>query len=314
MNAKHVAAAIIVVAVLVAAYSAIYVVDEREQVVVTQLGAVKGPAVTEPGLHFLIPFIQTAHFLPKNLLQWDGEPGEIPTAEKTLIWVDTFARWRIYDPIVFWQSTGTVENALLRVTEIIDPAVRNAIASYPLIETIRTTNRSMEILDEDVKEVREAEPQAQVRVGRRQVMGQIKQAADASLKGFGIELVDVKIKRINYRKDVRDSVYGRMIAERNQIAEKYRSEGKGEASKIRGDMEKELKRIQSEAYWKAQEKMGKADAEAASVYAEAYGRDPDFYDFTRSMDLFRDSLNKDTTLILSTDSDLFQYFKTNKPR
>ncbi|MBI5843447.1 MAG: protease modulator HflC [Deltaproteobacteria bacterium] len=286
-----------------------YIVDAREQVVVTQFGRVIGKAVTEPGLHFRVPFVQNANYLPKNILEWDGESGELPTEEKTLIWVDTFARWRISDPLLFYRATRTERNALLRLTDLIDAAVRDAVAAAPLIDTVRESNRTMEILDQDMREVNAARAKAVVKLGRPYLTEMVRKAAGERLAPFGIVLVDVKIKRLNYRKEVRDSVYNRMVAERKQIAEKYRSEGKGEARKIQGDMEREMKRITSEAYRKAQEIKGRADGLATAIYASAYNRDPAFYSFLRSLDVYRESLGKDDSLLLSTDTELFKYLE-----
>jgi len=196
-----------------------------------------------------------------------------------------------------------------RLDDIIDPAVRNFITSYPLIETVRMTNRELDIREAGVDEVKELSPLGEVKTGRAQITKGIMAQAQPKLAKFGIELVDVKIKRLNYVEEVQRSVYARMIAERKQIAEKFRSEGKGEARKIEGDKEKEMKRITSEAYRTAQEIKGKADAESTKIYAQAYGRDPDFYSFTNTLDIYKKALDKDSTLILSTDSEFFKYLK-----
>ncbi len=288
---------------------AVYVVDETEQVVVTQFGKAIGKPKTDPGLYFKIPLIQQANYFPKNLLEWDGDPGQIPTLDKTFIWVDTFARWKIIDPLKFFETANNVLNALGRLDDIIDPAVRNFITSYPLIETVRMTNRELDTREAGVDEVKEISPLGEVKTGRAEITKGIMKQATPKLAKFGIELVDVKIKRLNYVEEVQRSVYGRMIAERKQIAEKFRSEGKGEARKIEGDTEKEMKRITSEAYRKAQEVKGKADAEATKIYAEAYGRDPDFYSFVNTLDIYKKTLDKDSTLILSTNSEFFKYMK-----
>ena len=309
-NVKRIVISFSVLILALAFLASAYRVDEREQVVVTQFGKVMGPAVADAGLHFRIPFVQQANYLPKNILEWDGEPGELPTEEKTLIWVDSFARWKISDPILFYRATGSVENARMRLTDLIDAAIRDAVAAEPLIETVRQTNRPMEILDQDMRDVNEDRPKAFVKKGRPVLTEEIRKAAGARLAPFGIVLVDVKIKRLNYRKEVRDSVYARMIAERKQIAEKYRSEGKGEARRIQGDMDRDMKRIASEAYRTAQEVKGKADAEAAAISTEAYGRDPEFYSFLKSLELYRETLGKDDTLLLSTDSELFRYLES----
>jgi len=288
---------------------AFYVVDETEQVVVTRFGEAIGKPTITPGLYFKLPIIDTTNYFPKNLLEWDGDPGQIPTLDKTFIWVDTFARWKIVDPLKFFETVNNVVAGLGRLDDIIDPAVRNFITSYPLIETVRMTNRELDIREAGVDEVKELSPLGEVKTGRAEITKGIMEQAQPKLAKFGIKLVDVKIKRLNYVEEVQRSVYGRMIAERKQIAEKFRSEGKGEARKIEGDKEKEMKRITSGAYRTAQEIKGKADAESTKIYAQAYGRDPDFYSFTNTLDIYKETMDKDSTLILSTDSEFFKYLK-----
>jgi membrane protease subunit HflC len=288
---------------------AVYVVDETEQVVVTRFGEAIGKPKTTPGLYFKLPIIDTTTYFPKNLLEWDGDPGQIPTLDKTFIWVDTFARWKIVDPLKFFETVNNVYGGLGRLDDIIDPAVRNFITSYPLIETVRMTNRELDIREAGIDEIKEISPLGEVKTGRAEITKGIMDQAQPKLAKFGIELVDVKIKRLNYVEEVRRSVYQRMIAERKQIAEKFRSEGRGEARKIEGDREKEMKRITSGAYRKAQEIKGKADAVATKVYAQAYGQDPDFYSFINTLDIYKKALDKDSTLILSTDSEFFKYLK-----
>jgi len=295
--------------ILIAVFSSAYIVDETEQVVITQFGKSIGDPKTDPGLYFKIPIIQQANYFPKNLLEWDGDPGQVPTLDKTFIYVDTFARWKIVDPLPFFQTVNNVVGALARLDDIIDAAVRNFITSYPLIETVRMTNRELDTFEAGVDEVKEISPLGEVKTGRAQITKGIMEQAQPKLAKFGIELVDVKIKRLNYVEEVQRSVYARMIAERKQIAEKFRSEGKGEARKIEGDKEREMKRITSEAYRTAQEIKGKADAESTKIYAQAYGRDPDFYSFTNTLDIYKETMDKDSTLVLSTDSEFFKYFK-----
>jgi len=299
-----------VIAILLAAVGSAFIVDETEQVVITQFGKVIGPSKKEPGLYLKIPLIQEANYFPKNLLQWDGNPGQIPTLDKTYIWVDTFARWKIVDPVKFFQTVNNTVSALGRLDDIIDPAVRNFITSYKLIETVRKSNRELDTLEVGMdNEKKDSRSSLKILAGREVIMKGILEQAQPKLAQFGIELVDVKIKRSNYVKEVRESVYGRMIAERKQIAEKFRSEGHGEAQKITGEKERDLKRITSEAYRKAQELKGKADAEATKIYAQAFGVDPSFYSFTKTLELYNESLDKNSSLVLSTDSELFKYFK-----
>ena len=308
MKLKGLIYALIIIIIFII-FGAVYVVDETEQVVVTRFGEAIGKPKITPGLYFKLPIIDTTNYFPKNLLEWDGDPGQIPTLDKTFIWVDTFARWKIVDPLKFFETVNNVVAGLGRLDDIIDPAVRNFITSYPLIETVRMTNRELDIREVGVDEVKELSPLGEVKTGRAQITKGIMEQAQPKLAKFGIELVDVKIKRLNYVEEVQRSVYARMIAERKQIAEKFRSEGKGEARKIEGDKEKEMKRITSGAYRTAQEIKGKADAESTKIYAQAYGRDPDFYSFTNTLDIYKETMDKDSTLVLSTDSEFFKYFK-----
>ncbi len=297
------------VVLLIVFFGSIYIVDETEQVVITQFGKPVGAPKINPGLYFRIPFVQQANYFAKNLLEWDGDPGQIPTLDKTFIHVDTFARWKIVDPLKFFQTVSNEVGALARLDDILDSAVRNFVTSYPLIETVRKTNRELDTFEMGVDHVKETSPLGEVKMGRRQLTKGIMEQAQPKLEKFGIELVDVKIKHLNYVEEVRQSVYGRMIAERKQIAEKFRSEGQGEARKIEGEMEKELKSITSSAYREAQEIKGKADAEATRIYAEAFGRDPEFYSFVQTLEIYRTTMGKDSALILSTDSEFLKYFK-----
>jgi len=299
----------LVILALLGVFTSAYVVDETEQVVITQFGKVIREPKQDPGLYFKIPVIQKTNYFPKNLLSWDGDSGQIPTLDKTFIYVDTFARWRITDPLLFFQTVNNEVSALARLDDIIDSAVRNLITSYPLIETVRKTNRELDTYELGMEDIQEKSPLGEVRTGREKITKAMLAQAQPKLAGFGIELVDVKIKRLNYVEDVRKSVYQRMIAERKQIAEKFRSEGQGEAREIEGEAEKELKRIESEAYRTAQEIKGKADAKAAAIYAAAFGRDADFYSFTQSLDIYRETMDQQSTLVLSTDSEFLKYLK-----
>jgi membrane protease subunit HflC len=291
------------------AFSAAYVVDETEQVVITQFGKPVGESKRAPGLYFKIPIVQQANYFPKNLLEWDGDPGQIPTLDKTFIVVDTFARWKIVDPLKFFETVNNMTGAMGRLDDILDSAVRNFVTSYPLIETVRMTNRELDTFEVGVDQVKEKSPLGEVKMGRGMITKGIMEQAQPKLEKFGIELVDVKFKMLNYVEEVQKSVYGRMIAERKQIAEKFRSEGKGEARKIEGDMEKTLKEITSEAYRKAQEAKGKADAEATRIYAQAFGKDPEFYSFVQTLNTYKETMDKDTSLILSTDSEFLKLFQ-----
>jgi membrane protease subunit HflC len=291
-------------------YSAAYTVNETEQVVVTQFGRIVGEPKTDPGLKFKIPFIQTANYFNKNLLEWDGDPGQIPTLDKTFIWVDTFARWKIVEPVKFFQTVNNRFNAVGKLNDIIDPAVRNFVTSHHLIEAVRKSNRELDTAEAGIEESgRKTRVTYRIDFGRQQLTQGILEQAQPKLTPFGIELVDVKIKRINYVEEVRKSVYGRMVAERNQIAEKFRSEGKGEAQKILGEKERDLQEIESEAFKRAQKLKGAADAEATIIYAEAYGKDPEFYSFVETLEIYRETLDKNSSLILSTDSEFLKYLK-----
>lgn len=317
MKQKSIVVAVIVLAAAAVLFSSAYIVDETEQVVVTQFGKLVSDPKTEPGLYFRIPIIQNTNYFPKNLLQWDGDPGQIPTLEKTYIWVDTFARWRIVDPIKFFETVSNLISAEARLDDILDPAVRNFVTSYRLIETVRWTNREMDTfelgVETDEESKKKERPRFNITTGREQIEEGILAQAQPKLDPFGIELVDVKIKRVNYVDQVRQSVYGRMIAERKQIAEKFRSEGRGEAQKIRGEKERDLKQITSEAYRTAQELKGEADAKATRIFAQAFGVDPEFYSFTKTLDTYAETLDKDSDIVLSTDAEFLKYFKGYTP-
>ncbi len=301
-----------VIIILVILYQGFFIVNETEQVVVTQFGRPIGVPIKEAGLKFKLPMIQQANFFPKTLLEWDGDPGQVPTLDKTYIWVDTFARWKIVDPLKFFQTVNNVGGALARLDDIIDPAVRNFITSYPLIETVRWTNRKLEIEESGFGTISDRRVQTKISTGREKIIQGIRDQAQPKLTDFGIELVDVKIKRLNYVEDVRKTVYSRMIAERKQMAEKFRSEGTGEARKIEGNREKELKKITSEAYRSAQEIKGKADAESTIIYASAFNKDAELYSFMETLNIYKQSMDEKSTLLLSTNSDFLKYFKGYK--
>ena len=309
MNLKLIFAVLAVVIVILGLTSA-YTVNETEQVIITRFSRVTR-TVPEPGLHFKIPMIEKAIVYPKNLQEWDGDPGQIPTKDKTYIWVDTFARWKIVDPVLFFKTIGTTyQMATNRLNEIIDPAVRNLITSNRLIEAVRNSNRELDTLEIGLEDIQKEKTSTyDISIGRNEIDRMILEQASDKLDKFGIELVDVKIKRIDYVEEVRKSVYGRMIAERKQIAEKFRSEGQGEARKILGDKELDLKRIKSEAYRTAQEIKGKADAEATQLYAKAYGLNPEFYSFVKTLEIYSDAFDKESSLVLSTESELLKYLK-----
>jgi membrane protease subunit HflC len=309
MKLKGIGIVVLLVAAVVV-YESAFIVDETEQVVITQFGRIVGQPVTDPGLNFKLPFIQKTHFFQKNLLEWIGDPGQIPTLDKTFIWVDTFARWRIVDPVRFFQTVNNRMNAISRLNDIIDPAVRNFITSHRLIDAVRKSNRELDTTEIGLED-EEQKPQSAytISVGREKITQGVLEQAQPKLRELGIELVDVKIKRINYVEEVRKSVYDRMIAERKQIAEKFRSEGRGEAQKILGDKDKELQSIISGAYRVAQEIKGRADAEATQIYARAHGQDPAFYSFVQSLEVYNETMDKSSALVMTTDSELFRFLK-----
>jgi membrane protease subunit HflC len=288
----------------------VYVVSETNQVVLTQFGDPRGGPVTKPGLHLKTPFIQKANYFEKRWLAWDGDPNQIPTKDKKYIWVETYCRWRITDPLVFFQRVGDERNASSRLDDIVDGETRNVIAKFDLIEIVRSSNRPFE-LSEDAALLDLTEVVVKIETGRDKLAHLIMQNAAAITPQFGVELKDIKIMRVNYVEEVQRKVFDRMVAERKRIASKYRSEGDGKSAEIRGQKERELKRIQSEAYKKAQEVKGKADAEAIRLYAQAYNLDPEFYQFTKSLETYRMSLEKDTWMFLGTDSEFLQYLKSS---
>ena len=303
---------ILILFVLLAGGGAFYTVDETEQVVVTQFGKPVGSPITEAGLHFKMPFIQTANYFNKNILEWDGDPSQIPTLDKTFIWVDIFARWKIVDPLQFFLKVNNEGVAQGQLDSILNAATRNLIQSHHLIESVRNSNREMEILASPVLE-QDVRSVTNVGLGREKLSRMILEKGQPKVQELGIQLVDVRIKRIMYIQDVQKKVFERMVAERNQIAEKYRSEGKGESQKIEGWMQRELKTIRSEAYRQSQEIQGKADATAARISAGAYTRDPEFYSLVKTLDLYRNLPEKEIELVLGTECDLFKYLKSVNP-
>jgi len=296
------------VALIVLANS-LYIVGMTEQVVVTQFGRPIGNAVKEPGLKVKVPFVQKVNVFDKRILEWDGNPSQIPTKDKKYIWVDTFARWRIADPLKFMQSVTNEIGAHARLDDVVDAVTRDLITNNLLLAVVRNTNREMVIGEIDIP----APDQEQIQIGRSDITAQILERASEQMPRYGIELVDVEIKRINYVEEVREKVYERMISERRRIAERYRSEGQGESAEIRGQKEKELQKITSEAYRVAEEVRGGADAEAAGIYAAAFGRDPEFYSFWKSLESYRATIGGESSVILTTDSDYLKYLKRMSP-
>jgi len=297
--------------VLIVILDGIYVVDETKQVVITQFGDPVGEAITEPGLKFKIPFVQKANFFEKRYLEWDGDRNQVPTKDKKFIFVDTYGRWQITDPLQFFKRLGNERGAQSRLDDILDGETRNAIAAHDLVELIRTSNRdpiSDGVIADIVNDSLET-----IEVGREKIQEDIQQLANERASDLGIAILDFKFKRINYVEEVRRTVYDRMISERNRIADKFRSEGQGEASRINGEKELELNRIQSEAFREAEEIRGKADAEAAAIYNAAYNRNSaarELYSFVKSMETYRQTMDEETSIIISTDSEFYKYLNT----
>jgi membrane protease subunit HflC len=303
----------VVLAIVIVFGSALYIVSETNQVIITQFGEPIGDAIISPGLHLKVPFIQKANYFEKRWLEWDGDANQIPTKDKKFIWVDTYARWRISNPLVFFQRVRDERGAQSRIDDVIDGATRNAVANFVLIEIVRSSNREFE-LTEEIAILGISEAIAKIETGRERIAQIILEKSSEITPEFGVELKDVRIKRINYVEEVQRKVFDRMIAERQRIAAKYRSEGDGKSAEIRGEKEKELKRIQSGAYRTAQEIKGKADAEATRIYALAYNRDPEFYQFMKTLETYRASLDKETWLLLSTESEFLKYLRSSVRR
>ena len=308
--------ALLVVAVAVAAVvllTSVYTLSETEQAVLTQFGRPVGGIVATPGMHLKLPLIQNVHRFDRRWLEYDGDANEIPTRDKKYIWVDTYARWRISDALRFYQAVHDERGGQSRLDDIVDGETRNAVASFDLIEIVRSSNRDFQLTGE-LEGVGAAEAMAQIKAGREKIAAQILERAAKITPEFGVELVDVRFKRINYTESVQGAVFQRMIAERKRIAERSRSEGQGRAAEIRGQKERDVLAATSVGYKSAQELKGKADAKAAFVYARAYGRDPGFYEFFKAMDTLKLALDKDATVILSTDSELLRYMRESRGR
>jgi membrane protease subunit HflC len=309
-NAKLLGTTAAVLLGLAVLLSSVYAVNETQQVIITQFGEPVGQPVTTPGLHFKIPFTQDANYFDKRFLEWDGSPNQIPTKDKRFIWVDSYARWRISDPLLFFQRLRDERGAQSRLDDILDGETRNAIARNNLVEVVRTSNRdpaSIPVESEEQGAVLE-----KIQLGRHALTREILATTAPRVKEFGIELMDFQFKRINYVDQVQNDVFQRMIAERKRVAERYRSEGAGEAARISGERERDLQRIQSEAYRTAQETRGKADAQATRIYAEAHNRDAAFYAFTKSMEAYESAVDAKTILILTTNGELLKYLE--RPR
>lgn len=303
-----------VVVVLLFITGTIYTVREDQQVILTQFGKPVGDPVTEAGLHFKMPFIVKVNVIEKRVLAWDGVSSQMATRDKTYIEVDTFARWEISDPLVYFKTLRDERSALSRLDDILGSETRNAVAKHDLLEVVRSTKgRKPQTTDLQTEKEINFEP---IKTGRRAIEQNVFEIARSKLEELGINLLDLRFKRINYNQSVAPQIYEQMISERQQIAERFRSEGAGEAARTKGKMEREVKRIESEAYRKIQSILGEADAESTKIYAEAYGGTPereDFYEFVKTLEAYDDILDEKTTVILSTDSELFKLLKGSKP-
>jgi membrane protease subunit HflC len=293
--------------ILVVASSALFKVDETQQVIITQFGDPVGDPITDPGIHVKAPFIQKANYFDKRFLEWDGDPNQVPTRDKRFIWVNTYARWRISDPLKFFQRLRDELGAQSRLDDILDGETRSAVARQNLVEVVRSTNREpgSVMLDSD----EETAILENIEMGREAITREIFERAQERAMDLGIEIIDLRLKRINYVEEVQKDVFARMIAERKRIAQRYRSEGEGEAARIIGEKERDLAQIQSAAFREAEEIRGKADAEATSIYADAYNRDVTFYTFLKSLETYEQTADSSTAIILTTDAEFLRYLK-----
>lgn len=305
----------LLVLLIVTLQSSLYTVGEVEQVIITQFGKPVGEPVTEAGLKLKLPFIQQVNTIDKRVLEWDGDPSDMPTKDKLYISVDLFARWRITDPLQYFLRLRDERSAQSRLDDILGSETRNAVAKHELIEIIRTTRDREPLRDDlltDAERALKMGALVPIQKGRMLVEQEIFTAAAEKVQVFGIELLDIRFKRINYNASVRPKIYDRMISERRQIAERFLSEGNGEAARIRGNRLRDLNKIQSEAYRQVEEIKGLADAKATEIYAQAYNQSPQavsLYEFTRTMQAYLSIISDNTTLLLSTDSDLFKFLK-----
>jgi len=318
-ESTRLAAALILGLLAYAAMNSIYVVNEVQQVIITQFGKPVGAPVTTAGLKLKIPFIQEINPIDSRVLEWDGRPSDMPTKDKLYISVDLFARWRITDPLQYFLRMRDERSALSRLDDILGSETRNAVAKHELIEIIRTTKDRVPLRDTLLGESGQDEDMGllvPIQKGRKRVEQEIFAAAAEKVLVFGIDLLDIRFKRINYNESVRPKIYDRMISERRQIAERFLSEGNGEAARIRGNRVRDLNKIQSEAYREVEEIRGQADAKAAEVYSAAYNQSSaavEFYEFTRTMQSYESILSSETTLVLSTNSDLFKFLNGMSP-
>ena len=310
MDKKFIILLVVLVIAGIGLSASFYSIDETEQIIITQFGAPQGEAVTEPGLHMKIPFIQKVNRFDKRFLEWDGDQNQVPTKDKKFIFVDSYARWHITDPLQFFRRLRDERGAQSRLDDILDGETRNAVASHNLVEIVRTSNREPD-LEADIFEAIEDSLEI-INVGRNAIQDIVLKLANERTNDLGIEVLDFRFKRINYVEEVRLTVYDRMVSERNKIADLFRSEGQGEASRIEGEKERELLEIQSEAFREAREIRGRGDAQAAAVYNNAYNRNQstrELYDFIKAMESYETAFDGNTSILMSTDSEFFKYLK-----
>jgi modulator of FtsH protease HflC len=313
MGKKAIIIIVLAIIALIVLFQSAYIVNETEQVVITQFGKPVGKAITTPGLKFKTPFVQKANYFEKRYMEWDGDPNQVPTKDKKFIFVDTYARWQITDPLQFFKRMRNERGAQSRLDDILDGQTRDFIANHNLEEAVRTSNRTPmssgsigELIGDSLDNIN---------VGRQKIQQMILKSANEQAKDLGIVVLDFRFKRINYVGDVREQVYERMKSERYRIADKFKSEGQGEASRINGEKERELQTVQSEAFKEAEQIKGKADAKAAVIYASAYDRSSgsrELYAFLKSMETFQKTFDSTTSVILSTNSELYKYLKSMK--
>jgi len=307
---------VLILAVLIVLSGSYFTLEEGKQAIILQFGRTVGDTITDAGLHFKLPFVQEVRVFEKRLLVWDGDPNQIPTKGREFIWVDTTARWRIADAKKFLENVATEAGAQSRLDDIIDSVVRDEVSNSELVELVRSTSwvipEGKEL--EAIPKEREEELKRKIARGREEITRIILANARKIIPQYGIELVDVRIKRLDYVKSVREKVYERMISERKRIAAQFRSEGEGRSAEILGEMERELRQIRSMAYRKVQEIQGKGDAEATKIYGRAYNKDPEFYAFLRTLENYKEGVNGNSTLVLTTDSDFYRYLKSAKSR
>jgi membrane protease subunit HflC len=308
MKTKSIIISVVAIIILIGLNSSVFIVQEKDQVVITQFGKPVGEAITEPGMYFKLPFIQDANYFEKRYMEWNGAPNQVPTKDKKFIFVDTYARWQITDPLQFFKRLTNERNAQSRIDDILDGDTRDFIANNDIEEAVRTSNRVPESSDTEII----GDSLAKIYVGRDKIQNMILESANKQTTELGIKILDFRFKRINYVQEVQDQVYERMKSERFRIADKFRSEGQGEASRINGEKERELKNIQSIAFRDAEMIKGKADATAASIYAKAYDRSSQsksLYGFMKSMETFEKTFDGKTSIFISTDSELYKYLK-----